>query len=61
MSYAVAPAGTAASEVRVVVQYPLIDIAEYQLAFIGAKDCHCYDPDVAVIRLRFVVNAGLMT
>ena len=58
---AVAPAGTAAPEVRIVVQYPLIDVAEYQLALLGAEDRHGDDADVTVVRFRFVVGSdGLL-
>ena len=58
---AVAPAGTAAPEVRIVVQYPLIDVAEYELALLGAEDRHGDDADVTVVRFRFVVGSdGLL-
>lgn len=63
MTYAVPPSGTSAPEIRVVVEYPLIDVAENQLTFLGAEYCHGNDADVAVVRLGFVVQAcrGVMT
>jgi len=52
---AVSPSGSSTSEVRVVVEYPLIDVAEYQLTFLGAEDRHGDNADVAVIGFGFVV------
>jgi len=59
MSDAVAPAWSTTSEVRIVVKYPLVDVAEDQLAILGTEDCHCYDADVAVVRLRLFVRCGV--
>jgi len=55
VSNAVAPSGTSAPEVRVVVEDPLVDVAEDELAFLGAEDRHRYDADVAVVRFGLVV------
>ncbi|RNA43393.1 hypothetical protein BpHYR1_000696 [Brachionus plicatilis] len=44
----VAPAGAPRVEVRVVVQYPLVDVAEHQFFVRGAQDSERYEPDVAV-------------
>jgi len=53
---AVSPTWSSAPEVRVVVEYPLVDVAEYQLTFLGAEYRHGDDADVTVVRFRFVVR-----
>ena len=52
---AVSPTWSSAPEVRVGVENPLIDVAEYQLTLLGAEDRHCYDTDVAVVWFWFLV------
>ena len=61
MSNAVPPAGTSPAEVRIVVKYPLVDVAEHKLALLGAEYGHRDDADVAVVRLGLVVCGRLMT
>ena len=53
---AVPPAGPARPEVRVVVEDPLVDVAEHQLAIVDAEDRHRDQPDVTVARLRLLVR-----
>ena len=60
VAYAVSPSGTSSPEVRVVVEYPLVDVAEDEFAFLGAEDRHRDDADVAVVRLGLVMRR-LMT
>ena len=50
---AVAPALTSRVEVRVVVEDPLVDVAQHQLLLLRAQDSHGDESDVAVTGLRF--------
>ena len=53
---AVPPAGASAPEVGIVVQNPLVDLAQDELLVVSAEDGHGDQTDVAMTRLRFLVQ-----
>lgn len=60
MSDGVAPAGSARSEVRVVVQYVLVDVREHEFSIRVAEDGHSDQADVTVLGFRFFRLQGAL-
>ncbi len=56
VSDGVPPSGTPRPEVCVVVEDPLVDVAEHELLVLGAEDRHGDESDVRVVRLRLFVQ-----
>ena len=52
----VPPAGAAGPEVVIVVEDPLVDVAQHQLLVLGTEYGHGDQPDVRMVRFGFLVH-----
>ena len=56
MSDGVPPARASGPEVVIVVEDPLVDVAQHQLLVFGTEYCHGDQPNVRMIRFGFLVH-----